>query len=480
MKHVSLPLLISVALAFLAFAPFFSAAQVTWTVDDDGPADFAYIQEAVNAANPGDTVSVAEGLYSPSTNGETFPITMKNGIQLTGAGAESCVLDAESMGNVIICSGITDAETRIEGFTIAHGDAVQGGGIYCIDSSLTISKNNIRENTASGGGGIFCNNSTPLIENCIICMNETRIGSFTGSGGGVYLNNNSEGIFSNCVIFSNNAEDDGGGIAHNGSSESIVINSTIVFNTAGSHGYGGGNCVGDHSTSTMVNTILWGNTALGGGQQAVVGYRSHLSIEYSDVEGGRPPILVGYMGSLTWGAEIIDADPGFIDSSPSAPDLHLIPGSPCIDSGTNDAAGLPGFDCDGNPRISDGNGDGIAVTDMGAFEYTPPVVFAIDIDPDTLNLKSKGKWITVYIEPTAGYDAEAIDVTTLELHYNDGSVPAARGNVQSGLFMAKFDRRSVQALLGNARGNVELEITGVISGHEFEGTDVIKVIKNGK
>ena len=35
----------------------------TWTVDDDGPADFHTIQEAINAASPGDTIYVNNGTY---------------------------------------------------------------------------------------------------------------------------------------------------------------------------------------------------------------------------------------------------------------------------------------------------------------------------------------------------------------------------------------------------------------------------------
>ena len=59
------------------------------------PDDYSTIQAAINAATYGDMVYVRAGTYSPSTNGEVFPINMRNGVSLVGEGADSCVLDAE-------------------------------------------------------------------------------------------------------------------------------------------------------------------------------------------------------------------------------------------------------------------------------------------------------------------------------------------------------------------------------------------------
>jgi hypothetical protein len=87
----------------------------------------------------------------------------------------------------------------------------------------------------------------------------------------------------------------------------------------------------------------------------------------------------------------IDADPLF--TAELLGDFTLRPGSPAIDSAFSPplAAGESATDLSGNPRVVDGNGDGVAARDMGAFEAPaqPQVVPPDTVPPQTLILRRR-------------------------------------------------------------------------------------------
>jgi len=126
--------------------------------------------------------------------------------------------------------------------------------------------------------------------------------------------------------------------------------------------------------------------------------------------------------------------------------------------------------------------------------YTPLTLMkviegVIDIDPDTLNRKSKGRWITAYIELLEGYDVDQINASTVAIvaidetdivlpiyaelspteigDYDDDGIPD---------LMVKFDRKAVIQVV--TLGDRTIKITGSFyDGTEFEGSDTIRVIK---
>jgi len=430
------------------FITFAFMVSMTSTAEDSViivPSDYPTIQQAIDAATYGHTVYVSAGTYSLSTNGEIFPIIMRNGVSLVGEGADVCILDAGQTSKVIVCNYISDTSTKIEGFTITNGSGSLGGGIYCLFSSPTITNNVITGNSAYKGGGIYC----------------------------IFF---SSPIMFNNVITGNSASWEGGGIYCEFLSSPTITNDTMVGNSAS---FGGGGIYSLFSYPTITNNIITGNITNSGGGGIHSDFLPASSITYNAVWENIPQ---DYWGCVA-GIGCISEDPLLVD--PILIDYNLRAGSPCIDVGDNDASGLPEFDFEGNPRIGDGDGDGLAVVDMGAFEYQRVTKAIIDIDPDTLNLESKGRWITAYIELPAGYKVADIDVSTLLL--NDSvqaeSRPASIGDDDNDEIidlMVKFDRAAVEGLL-EVGDNVEITVSGSLTdGTQLVGSDIIRVIRKGK
>jgi hypothetical protein len=115
----------------------------------------------------------------------------------------------------------------------------------------------------------------------------------------------------------------------------------------------------------------------------------------------------------------------------------------------------------------------------------------IDIHPDTLNLKSKGKFITFFIELPESYDVADIDLETVAI-VNIDNIPLDTPLRMIGSFaigdydgdgitdlMVKFERESVQrtSSLGQIKTIVNFQ---TYDGTSFVGVDVVLVMDKGK
>lgn len=113
----------------------------------------------------------------------------------------------------------------------------------------------------------------------------------------------------------------------------------------------------------------------------------------------------------------------------------------------------------------------------------------IDIDPDTLNLGSKGNWITAYAELYEGVNVGSINVSSILLNNSipvDPTGPVTIGDYDGdGILdlMVKFDRAQLaQYILDHASPTgqfttVALTVTGELDdGTPFRGSDTITVV----
>ncbi len=180
----------------------------------------------------------------------------------------------------------------------------------------------------------------------------TILGGYASEGGAILCLDASPS-FVHCIIRDSCAEQNGGAVRIQYGSPNF-LNCVVVRNSAGGHG---GAISSENGIGRFTNCIIWDNgpSSIHGGPATTV---------YCDVEGGYP------------GEGNIDAGPGFVDALGN--DFHLGTDSPCIDAGKNDAVYPPYQDFEGDPRIIDGNADGIAVVDMGVDEVRALEVWVDD------------------------------------------------------------------------------------------------------
>jgi hypothetical protein len=326
---------------------------------------YTLLQSGLNAAVSDDEIWVAAGTYVPTSDyglglgerGKHF--RMKNGVGIYGgfAGNEVERSQRDPAANITILS----ADIGVQGYVydncwhVFYNPVVSTSDpAYTVPPVLdgfTLTGGYAPDSPIRTGSAIYNAHGPIIVNRCAIRNNWVTA---------IYLERSSATL-TDCTFTNNNNTGYYGGAMYIAWSSATLTGCTFSGNVAVA-----GSAIGNHQSSLAIrNCILWDVTSAGeisGGA----------TIAYSDIRGG-------------WsGTGNINANPAFVRASSAGPDgivgtadddngdLRLMSGSPCIDAGSNSYVSTP-TDIAGNPRVVDGNGDGTATVDMGAYEFQTTV-----------------------------------------------------------------------------------------------------------
>jgi parallel beta-helix repeat protein len=214
-KRVSIFILIILTLTLLQSQTFVFQirASRTWTVDDNGPADFSSIQAAINAASNGDEVYVKNGNYNEK-------IIIDKSISLIGENRDDVIITypfefeyngaIEVKTNDVIIKGFTIDSFNVFNPRILLSNVervtIENNKIYSLEMSTNIMLNycsncKIYNNDLKNGNdgmniGVYNSNSN-------IIMNNKIIGALYCDGEGIYLINSNDDIIKDNLIKNN-------------------------------------------------------------------------------------------------------------------------------------------------------------------------------------------------------------------------------------------------------------------------------------
>ncbi len=287
-----------------------------------------------------------------------------------------------------ICNSEATLNVYGSTFSANNADGSNGGGAIYNSHHLTVQSSDFLSNTAARGGGItnvgqmtvttsnFSNNRVDqqgggiLNTEVLIVTGSTFYSNTAEYGGGV--ENTDRLRVNSSTFYSNTVNDTGGGICNHG--PLTVTNSTFYSNTAGTRG-GGIN----HNEGTLLatNCTFIGNRAHdnGGGlrnEETATLINTLMSENLTGSNCAGNALDSASTHNLSTDAS---CSPGFTQTTDTNLALNwqgwvfeVLTDSVAIDTGTN--VGCPATDQLGQRRPQDGDDDGTAVCDVGAYELT--------------------------------------------------------------------------------------------------------------
>jgi len=325
-------------------------------------------------------LTIQNGDVPSNDGGGLFVATGGGSISLNDTTIQSNSADGHGGGGV----HIENTEiVSITYSTISNNSARHGAGVNIAGACRTINivNNSFNDNTSSlVGGGI--NVGTANTKNINI-INNTFSRNFAETGGGVRINVAYGNInLINNVVSNNSCSSQGGGLFISAYGTINLINNTINGNSSDSEGGGLSFHPRENTTITNIyNNLLWNNNAAFINDIKILNdynndyIPSTVNLFNNDFDQSSEGTYIQLPFTID-PSNLDNEDPLFVDSANG--NYHLGEGSPCINTGYNDAPELPETDIDGQPRIMGG------IVDMGAYEYTGPTAPNADFNGDQL------------------------------------------------------------------------------------------------
>jgi parallel beta-helix repeat protein len=214
------------------------------------------LQAALNAAAPGDTLSIkgtCTGNFTASQN-----VTLQRA-------APGATLNGGGTGRTLTIFG--PATVTVTGLIVTGGVAERGAGITASGATVNVVNATVRGNTATqgNGGGIRVRDSSTLNVTGSTISDNTAT-SDGANGGGIYGRQSTLNV-TDSTVSGNSTGNGGGGIASEVGSTLTVTGSTVSWNTAfgAGGGVGGGISNGGGSVSLINSTVDHNTSGSGGG-----------------------------------------------------------------------------------------------------------------------------------------------------------------------------------------------------------------------
>ena len=321
---------------------------------------FTSLQDALDMAQKGNKILVAQGLYTPDAGRNRTPgdysvsFAIPNGAEVKGGyagrgGANPDTRDVVTYETIlsgdlnaddtrvsdvydlygelsrldnslhVVTAHDVDNTTLLDGFTITAGNSHDGAGIQLIRSDIIIAQCTIEENRSGSlsgdgldgwgqGAGVSCFHGEPALLACTFRFN------WSGAWGGALHSLRSSPTLRDCFFQANHAGMEGGAICFN-ESDGVVVDSTFQGNWSTD---GGAVFISEDADCRLTNCRFMGNAGYGSGG-AVFGAGRNLAIVNSlfsgnlaFLDGGAAALMGGpcVLTNCTFNRNVAEGDLG--------------------------------------------------------------------------------------------------------------------------------------------------------------------------